>query len=106
MKKIICALILSALTSSGAQAALPPFYEDVRQIKAILDDPKVAEKLGSVSRIQSIYHDQNTYTIATSECSLNMEVEYIPTARPIVGPPQLRLHVGDVSCLPGAGQLK
>jgi len=103
MKTLFALVALFALTSS-ASAALPPFYQSARELRAILDSPEVAQSLGSGRQISSIVRNDGgrttSYDVTTSECTLNVEIHYMPPVGGIAGPARFELEVGIAACLP------
>jgi hypothetical protein len=90
MKKIIFVLICF-FSFSQAFAILPPFYHTVREIKAILDDPILHEKLGSGEMILSVEKEEAGWSVITHKYILHVDVKYIPTPG-ICGPGQFELE--------------
>lgn len=98
--KNILSVVLILLGSQISSAALAPFFNSVREIKAILDNEQVYQQLGSRS-ITSITREKNVYSVATDGCALNVAVTYVSPPYPgFAGPGELELHVGTVTCLP------
>ncbi len=91
MKKIMITLIL--LCSIKAFAILPPFYHTTREIKTILDDPALHEKLGSAQMIQDIIKVDSGYVIITQDYFLQVAVEYQHSGK--VGPGEFVLHFAE-----------
>lgn len=71
-------------------AVLPPLFEDIAEIKAILDDRKLGEMLGSGETIHLIKKIEKGYLILTNKHKLIVRVIYKPTNRP--GPAQFEIQ--------------
>jgi len=91
-------------------AALPPFFQDAKEMKAILDNKIVADKITSGRPIQSIERmpsDSNTRWQITvgpdSECRLMVQILPAPMSltepgATMVGPVPFEIQVGDLQC--------
>lgn len=93
-------ILLSAtlLFTQISAAALPPYYNSAREIKAILDSEQVYRQLGIVRSIDSITRYENGYSVSAGDCAVNVGVKYLPTR--MIGAGQFELQVGLVTCLP------
>lgn len=90
MKKMIFVLICF-FSFSTAFAILPPFYHSIREIKAILDDPALHEKLGSGEMILNVEKEEGGWRVVTPKYILRVDVKYVPTPG-ICGPGQFELE--------------
>lgn len=77
MKKIILILI-SFFAISSTYAMLPPFYHTLNEIKAILDDERLAQELGSAEGITKIEKVDGGYLLTTYRYQLRVDVNYLP----------------------------
>lgn len=95
MKKIfiLCSLILSPCF---ALAALPPFYQSVNEIKALLELPEVGETIGSHRRVEEIKRTSAGYLLTAGECQLEVKITYLPI--PVPGPAKFKFNIGTLSC--------
>lgn len=71
-------------------AALPPLFEDIAEIKAILDDQKLGQLLESGESIREIKKVEKGYVIKTNQHKLLAKVIYKPNNRP--GPAQFDIE--------------
>lgn len=95
-------ILIACLTTSAAHAALPPYYQSVREIQAILENREIAAKLGSGRAITSIAAHDRGFTVIAGECGLDVEVRYLPPENPpVIGPVRFEIRPGQVNCLPG-----
>lgn len=78
-------LLLALLFSAGLHAALPPFAQSTREIRALLADPKLYELLGSAEAIHQITRTETGYFLMTGKYVLSVDVEYGST-HGIAGP--------------------
>jgi hypothetical protein len=95
MKKMlfVCALGLSVQVFG----ALPPLYQSVAELKAILEDKRLGEQLNSAQVIQQIMRIEGGYDIRTQDYVLQIDVRALPSTRP--GPQRFELHFNDATSL-------
>ncbi len=95
-------LIGILFVATAAWALLPPYYESSKEIKAILEDPTVIEKITSGRVIKSIVKTHNGYLITAGpkgECTLNVNIQYLPPAtRGYAGPAQYDIVSEKLEC--------
>jgi len=87
MKKLIFIIIL--LFSTQLHAILPPFYQSVNEIEAILKDPRLKDDANSAYPILQIMKVDSGYLIITSRYNQKIEVKYIP--QELIGPAKFEL---------------
>jgi hypothetical protein len=90
MKKIFVVL---ALFSSSAFALLPPLAQSIREIEAIVSDPKFYSCLGSPEIIESIERTESGYLILTQNYSMEVLIHFAATKK--IGPAQFSLEFQD-----------
>lgn len=81
-------------------ASLPPYYQSVREMTAILDSPAVAGKIGSPYSIDSLVRNKNGYQLEVGDCQLNIKVHYLPYQDGMVGPAEFTIEPGEKVCKP------
>ena len=96
--------LLLLLLGLPAHAALSPLYESIREIQAILEDPRVAEAFPDQSAITSIdVIGEDQYQVGTDTCEVDVHIVDVP-AKPgepmIVGPRKFTLEFDDAICAP------
>lgn len=87
MKKSIKTILFSGLASlflmtSSAEAALPPFYQSLREYTALLNSPELAKQLGSGQVIQSIQRTDTGFIVKANRSTINVEIVYDPMEMP------------------------
>lgn len=92
MKKFGMILFIS-LVALQAEAVLPPLYQTSSEIKAIMVDEQLGEKLQSGEVIEKIEKTNQGYTITTNKSRLEVKVIYEPAQRP--GPAHYHLSFGN-----------
>lgn len=85
MKNLIFA-VLASLTLSQAHALLPPLYQGAIEIKTILADDQLGQKLSSGEVIMKIEKTENGYEIVTNQHRLPIDVNYERHEKGWVGP--------------------
>ena len=92
----VAALIVAAVPAS---AALSPLHESIREIKTILDDPRLAAAFRDQLPIISItVKSQDVFEFTSPSCTVDVSV--VDVARPpkIVGGRQFTLEFGEATC--------
>ena len=89
MRLIVFLFSTALLTSSACYGALPPAWEGVREIKAILDAPDLNQHLDSSEVINGIYREDEGWVIQTSRSEIHVKVESLPQSIP--GPVKFHL---------------
>lgn len=87
MKKKIALLLL---TISSLQAALPPFAQSSKEVKAILADPRLYQTLGGAHVISEIQRVEGGYVVFTAANKVLVKVNYLPSQMP--GPARFELE--------------
>lgn len=86
------------LPAQSVLAALPPYFQTSKEIIAILNDPKVAEKIGSGRTIDDIKKTKNGYILQARECTLEVAIEYNKPKGGVVGPVDFNVTPMDFNC--------
>lgn len=92
MKKLI---LLAVLCLHPLHALLPPLWESVSQIKAILSDESLKDYLDSAELIESITRVEDGYLLRTNHSQLRAEITAAPQMRP--GPAVYKVRFSKVS---------
>ena len=93
MKRLALVVVASSIFIQ-AQAILPPLYQTSSEIKAIMANEQLGEKLQSGEVIEKIEKNDRGYEITTNKSRLQVDVEYEPTER-FAGPAHYKLHFGN-----------
>ena len=96
MKKLAFT-ILASLALTQAEALLPPLYQGSTEIKAILGDEQLGQKLGAGDVITKIEKTDQGYVITTNKHRLPVYVNYEPAKMP--GPAQYKIHFGEAESI-------
>ncbi len=97
MKKILMVSICIS-TTSILFASLSPFFQTKKEIVAVLEDSEVANQLGHHRTIDSISKQNSTYTITSNNCTLTVDLDYLPKPLGWAGPASFVLKVGKLNC--------
>jgi len=86
MKKVLF-LAVALMTLNGmASAALPPLWQNVAELKAILNDKQLGDTVQSGEVIEDIKKTETGWLIVTNHQEVPIQVVYAPATRP--GPAQ------------------
>jgi hypothetical protein len=93
MKKYLLASLVSfVLLQNTLPAVLPPLWQGVREIEAILSDKHFGKELDSGESILEIKKTENGYLIITNRREHPVHIIYKPQSRP--GPAQFEIEFG------------
>jgi hypothetical protein len=77
--------------------ALPPFHQSVRELKAVLEHPDVAKKMGVGRAINEIFRESDErYVVVSGKCILGVKIKYLRSE--VVGAAKFELKVEDLLC--------
>lgn len=93
MKAYVWIFLVAMTLTSTAQAALPPLYQSTSEIRSILIDEQLGQKLQSGELITDIKRNEQGYEIITNQHRLQISVCYLQDNRP--GPAKFSLHFGE-----------
>lgn len=94
MKKLLTLSVLGVMVSSNAFAVLPPLWQGVNEIKAILEDQHLSNALPSGDVILKIIKIHDGYMIITNKRKAFIKVNYEPNQQP--GPAKFKIEFGKV----------
>ena len=78
-----------SLFSTPLSAALPPVWQGIAEVKAIVSDPTLDKYLDSADILEGIYHTEEGWIIKTNRDELLVEV--VPTPQSMPGPMHFEL---------------
>lgn len=97
---IIAAAALVLVGVVQAQAALPPYWQSVREITAIIEDQRVHDALRHEEPILSITTTgDDVYLLRTERCTLSVSIIDKPQAEPMAGARQFDMEIGEAICV-------
>ena len=77
-----------------AWALLPPLAQSVREMEAILEDPRLYDLLGSGETIEQILRTPEGYLVLTRRYAVRVELEYSSQRK--IGPAEFELYFSDL----------
>ncbi len=97
MKRFVFATTLFALLATPSLAALPPNYQRLVELRAVLDaiEP-VIEEIGEVTAIEFIAFD--LYEVRSDRCHVAAHIVDIALEPGFVGPRQFTVALGKIVC--------
>ena len=91
--KIFALILLASLGGMQAEALLPPLYQTSSEIKAIMADEQLGQKLQAGEVIEKIEKNDKGYEITTNKSHLQVNVMNETAQRP--GPTHYKLQFGE-----------
>ena len=93
------AIVALAAIATPALAALPPYWQSAREISTIVNDPRVHDALKYEEPIVSITTGgDDVYEVKTARCTLLVTIVDVPQDKPMMGPRQFDIEVGQADC--------
>lgn len=93
------ALGAAALAAVPAAAALPPNYQRLAELRAVLNHPEVGRAFGMdgpVERIEYLRHD--LYRVSSGRCRMDVAIVGLPMPRAVAGPRRFEARPGKKVC--------
>lgn len=93
MKKNVCLFLAAIALQLPAYSLMPPIWEDVSQIEAILNDPHLKDHLESGDALLGIKRTKKGWVIITNHKKLHVKVQALPQSMP--GPGHYAIEFGN-----------
>ena len=90
-------ILLASLAMTQAEALSSPLYQGAIELKAILGDEQLGQKLGAGEVIAKIEKTDQGYEITTNKHTLPVYVDYEPAKMP--GPAHYKIRFGETAPL-------
>jgi len=88
-----------ALGALPAGAALPPNYQRLAELRAVLDRPEIASSRGMMQPIDRIeYAGPDLYRVTAGRCRMDVRIVDLPTPRGMVGGRRFEARAGPPTC--------
>jgi len=102
MRRLLPAVLLVILSlSSSAVAALPPHYQRLAELNAVLNSTDVAQVFGIYRPIEAVeYVAVDLYRVAAGDCHLFVTIVGRPLPEGFVGARQFDAVPGELICGP------
>jgi hypothetical protein len=92
-------ILPAALAGLPAQAALPPNYQRVAELRAVLALAEVATLGGTMQPIERIeYAGPDRYRVSAGRCHIDVRIVDLPVPRGLVGPRRFEARPGRPAC--------
>lgn len=94
----VIALGAAILAATPAAAALPPNYQRLAELRAVLNLPAVGDAFGlePIERIE--YAARDLYRVSAGRCHIDVRIVDLPTPRNVVGARRFAARAGRVVC--------
>ena len=93
------ALAVPALAAAPASAALPPNYQRVAELKAVLADPRVGGAFPIDAPIERVeYVRPDLYRVSGGRCRLDVAIVDLPTPPDVAGGRRFAVRPGRMAC--------
>jgi len=90
MKKFLFSLVAFVSISAASYAVLPPLWQNVAELKAILEDKRLGDVIQSGEIIVDIRKSDGGWTLITNHNEVNVKVIYQAISKP--GPAAFNLE--------------
>ena len=94
----LAAFAASALAASPAAAALPPNYQRLAELRAVLALPEVGTAFGIEPIERIVYAGPDLYRLSAGRCHLDVRIVDLPTPRNVVGGRRFAARAGRRVC--------
>ena len=92
------ALCAAALAAMPASAALPPQYQRLAELRAVLAHPGVAGAFGSTPIDGLAYVRTDLYRVSAGRCRLDVRIVGLPMPRGMAGARRFEARPGERVC--------
>jgi hypothetical protein len=101
IKRLALALVtIGSCTATIASAALPPKYQRLRELEAILASSEVTGAFPDSELIVGIeYVRPDRYRVRSAKCRLDVVLKDVPLPSGMVGPRQFSVKPGRIACV-------
>ena len=95
----LVAWLTAILTALPAAAALPPNYQRLAELRAVLEHPGVAGAFGVMEPIDRLeYVAPDLYRVTAGRCHLDVRIVGLPMPNGMVGARRLEARPGERVC--------
>lgn len=92
IKKLVFTACTAIICSCSLEAALPPLWQGVAELKAILEDSHLSTYLSSGDYIVDIQKTDDGYIITSAKERIRAQVIYDPSPEGFVGPAKFHIQ--------------
>jgi len=94
----LAALAVAGLAATPAAAALPPQYQRLAELRAVLNHAGVARAFDRVPIERIEYVRTDLYRVSAGRCHLEVRIVDLPTPRNVVGGRRFEARPGQRMC--------
>ena len=95
----LIALSAAALSAVPAGAALPPNYQRLAELRAVLNHPAVGSEFGMDDPVERIeYVRADLYRVSSRRCRMDVAIVGLPMPRNMAGPRRFEARPGRKTC--------
>jgi hypothetical protein len=99
MRFALLLLAFGPAAAAPAFAALPPNYQRIAELKAVLADPAVAGAFVMDAPIERVeYVKRDLYRVSAGGCRVDAAIVDLPTPRGVAGPRRFAVRAGRKVC--------
>lgn len=91
-------ILIAAFAAWPALGALPPQYQRLAELRAILDHPGVTEAFDGAPIERVLYVRPDLYLVTAGRCRLPVVIASLPVPDGIVGPRRFEVRPGRRTC--------
>ena len=93
------AFCAAALAAMPAMAALPPNYQRIAELRAVLDHPAVGREFGMDGPVERVeYVRADLYRVSGGRCRMDVAIVSLPMPRNVAGPRRFEARPGRKVC--------
>lgn len=93
------ALSAAALAAVPASAALPPNYQRLAELRAVLNHPAVGSAFGMDGPVERVeYVRPDLYRVSSGRCRMDVAIVGLPMPRGMAGPRRFEARPGKKVC--------
>ena len=95
----LIALAATALATVPAIAALPPNYQRLAELRAVLNHPAVGSAFGMDNPVERVeYVRPDLYRVSGGRCRMDVAIHGLPMPRGMAGPRRFEARPGKKVC--------
>jgi hypothetical protein len=92
------ALAAAVLATSAALAALPPKYQRIAELRAVLDNHEVISALDDTPIDSVVYVRTDLYRVSAGRCRVDARIVDLPVPEGVVGARRFAVRAGQRAC--------
>ncbi len=98
-RRVALGMLIAPVVMAQAQAALPPKYQRLRELQAILESSAITGAFPDRELIGKVeYLRPDVYRVSSLRCRMDVTIQETPNAPMMVGPRQFVVNPGALLC--------